>query len=75
MLRDAAALNDSQIALTVKRGQSVQITLMQEETTGEDGAVLSPAKSFTVMERESAVVLRDLLIKVLKDDAHEDLIQ
>lgn len=66
MERHTAALNDYQIVMAVKRGQSVQITLMQEEITGDDASVRSPAKSFTVMDRECAIALRDLLIKVLK---------
>ncbi|CAH1054052.1 hypothetical protein PAECIP111894_00197 [Paenibacillus pseudetheri] len=65
MKRVTEALNDCQVALCVVRGGSFQLTLLQEETTGDESTIVAQAKSFTVMGRDEAIRLRDLLNNAL----------
>lgn len=57
----AAVLNDGQTAAIIERGTAIQLTLYQEELTGNDFSVIASAKSFTVTTRDSVKRLRDLL--------------
>lgn len=67
MRRETAALNDYQTVMVCERGTSLVLVIQQEELTEGNGHIISPAKSFTISQREAAIKLRDLLNKTLEE--------
>ncbi|MGG4090595.1 hypothetical protein [Paenibacillus lautus] len=62
-IRESISLNDYQAAMLVQRGNSVQLTVFQEDQVLEESGIYQPAKSFT-LNNESVQALKELLTKI-----------
>lgn len=73
MKRKAVILNDFQVAKVVKRGDSVILTLLQEEMIDYENGSLLPAKSLSISDTDAIVALRDLLNSIDFEEGGERL--